>query len=29
MYAVEFIATIREDGSIIVPTELKDKIGKT
>ena len=28
MYAVEFRSTVREDGSIIVPKEYKDKIGK-
>ena len=28
MYAVEFKSTIREDGSIIVPGEYKDEIGR-
>ena len=28
MYAVEFQSTIRDDGSIIIPREYKDRIGK-
>ena len=28
MYAIEFQSTIREDGSIIIPSKYKDEIGK-